>query len=159
VRKPQRGDLFRVRLDDSTSAYFQYVVDDATQLRSQVVRVFRGISTTSGTFDASSVALGSVGFHAHVMLMQGLKQGCWEAFGHADAPDPDEILFRDSGDYGRPGITTSRDWYIWHPNEPQQHVGTLAPAYQSAEIGVIVPPDSLVYRIRNGSYDFAYPGF
>lgn len=159
MKRIRLGDLFRVRVDQSTDGYFQYVVDDVTQLSSQVVRVFAKTATDPGASDPESVAAGDVAFHAHVMLRDGLKRGFWEFVGHADPPALDGILFRDSGDYGRPEVKISRDWYVCRPNQEQHRVGALEPPLQVAEIGVVIPPESLIHRIRHGKYDFVYPDF
>lgn len=42
-------------------------------------------------------------------------------------------------------------------NGPHSPVGPLGGNDRSAEVGIVVPPDSLVYRMKNGVYDFYYP--
>ena len=73
------------------------------------------------------------------------------------------MWFRGSGDSGRragtPPVTVSRDWWVWRVGERHEHVGELAPRFHTAEIGAVVAPDSLVHRMRTGSYDFIYPGY
>jgi hypothetical protein len=153
------GDLFEVQLDPSSVRFFQYIVDDATQLNSDVVRVFRKTYSADEPLDAPRVAAGEVDFYAHIFLRNGLKRGFWRKVGHAQPPVVVDALFRDSEDYGNPKIKISKSWYVWKANCPFKDVGELTPKYQGAEIGVVVPPDSLIYRMRNGSYDFVYPGY
>lgn len=158
-RKLTAGDLFEVRLSDTDARYFQYVSDDSTQLGSQVVRVFRESRDVREPPDFRRIAAGIIDFHAHVFLRIGLKQGFWRKVGHAQASDDVDVLFRDSTDYGKPEIKTSRSWYVWRINGEFEDVGELSPRYQRAEIGIVVPPDSLVFRIRYGKYDFVYPDY
>jgi len=153
------GDLFEVQLDQSSVRFFQYIADDATQLSSQVVRVFRETYSAGEPLDAHRVTAGEVHFYAHVFLRNGLKQGFWRKVGHVQPPAVVNTLFRNSDDYGNPEIKVSKRWYIWKANCPFEEVGELTPRYQGAEIGVVVPPDSLIYRMRNGRYDFVYPDY
>lgn len=152
------GDLFEVQLDSSTVRYFQYVAKDATQLDSHVVRVFQRTYDVNAPIDCCSIVAGDIDFYAHVYLGTGVNEGLWRKVGHAKAPSRLDILFRDSDDYGNPEIKVSRNWFVWKINAPSRSIGELRSRYQGAEIGVVVPADSLIYRIRNGSYDFVYPG-
>ena len=153
------GDLFQVGVDDKTNRLFQYICDDSTQLGSQVVRVFETSHEIGSDPNISEVLQGDVLFHSHVFLKLGVKLGFWAKIGTADVDRKREVLFRDSSDYGNPDIAVSKNWFVWKINGDQRYVGALSPEFESAEIGVVVPPDSLVHRIRHGSYDFAYPGF
>lgn len=153
------GDVFEVQLDPSTVRFFQYVADDATQLNSQVIRVFSEDYGAGEPLDLRRVTTGSIDFHAHVFLRIGLKRQFWRKVGHAEPPADLDLLFRDSNDYGNPEIKISHDWYVWRPNGPFETVGELSPDCQRAEIGVVVPPRSLVYRIQNGKWDFVYPAY
>ena len=146
-------------MDPATLRFFQYVADDRTQLHSAVVRVFRETYDAEAAVDLARVAGGGVQFHAHVLLQIGIKQGFWRKVGHAPAPETVDVLFRGSNDSGNPRIKVSRDWYVWKINCPSERVGELVPRYQEAEIGYVVPPDSLVHRMRCGDYDFVHPGY
>ncbi|HQR71317.1 MAG TPA: hypothetical protein PLE54_11975 [Burkholderiaceae bacterium] len=158
-RKLAIGDVFEVQLDPGNVRFFQYLADDATQLGSQVVRVFRETYRAGEPFDAQRVTAGEVDFYAHVFVRNGLKQGLWRKVGHSRPPTASNVLFRDSDDYGKPAIKVSKNWYVWRVNCPFEVVGVLAPKHQRAEVGVVVPPDSLIYRMRNGNYDFVYPDY
>jgi hypothetical protein len=153
------GDIFQVRIDPSAIRYFQYVADDMTQLGSNVVRIFRGSYAPDEPIDVARLTEGDIDFHAHVFLGIGLKKKLWHKVGHAPPPSDLDILFRDTNDFGNPQITVSRNWHVWTINGRFQKVGELLPEHQQAEVGVIVPPDSLLYRMRNGRYDFFYPDF
>jgi hypothetical protein len=153
------GDVFEVRLDALTKRFFQYVADDSTQLNSHVVRVFRKAYDVNTSPELRIVIAGEVDFHAHVLLGIGIKQQLWQRVGHAPPPSDLDVLFRDTNDYGNPSISVSTNWHVWKVNGPFERVGALRPKYDRAEVGVVVPPDSLLYRMRNGRYDFVYPGY
>lgn len=153
------GDVFRVPVDGSTNGHFQYVATDTTQLSSEVIRVFQEAHSTQDVVDIENIVRGVVAFYAHVFLKIGLKQKYWHKVGHSDEIGQVDVLFRNSNDYGNPKIRVSHDWHVWRINEPFEKVGNLSADYQDAEIGVVVPPDSLVHRIRSGRYDFVYPDY
>ena len=146
-------------MDESTVRFFQYVADDRSQLDSNVVRAFQETHDAQESPDLQRIASGEVHFHAHVFLATGVEQGFWRKIGHAKPPSKVGVLFRDSNDYGDPAVKVSRDWYVWKTSSRFKDVGELKPRYQEAEIGVVVPPESLVHRMRNGRYDFIYPDF
>jgi hypothetical protein len=153
------GDVFRVSIDVSTERYFQFVAIDTTQLDSDVIRVFQGIHRSTEPKEIEQIVSGPTEFYAHVFLKIGLKQNIWQKVGHSRETGRTNVLFRNSNDYGNPRIKTSRNWHVWNVNAPFQWVGKLKEDYQNAEIGVVVPPDSLVHRMRTGVYDFVYPDF
>ena len=153
------GDVFEVAVDSANVRFFQYIADDTTQLNSQVVRVFQNAYRVGELPDAHRVVAQEIDFHAHVFLHIGLKQGFWRKVGHAQPPSVVDVLFRDSDDYGNPKVHVSKNWYVWRINCSFEAIGELSPRYQKAEVGVVVPPDSLVHRVRTGRYDFAYPDY
>lgn len=158
-KKSVVGDVFEVRLDTSSKHFFQYVADDATQLNSHVVRVFRQAYGANESPDLSGVIRGEVDFHAHVLLGIGIKQQLWRKVGHVLPPRDVDVLFRDTNDYGNPSIKVSNNWYVWRVNGPFERIGTMSAEYEGAEVGVVVPPDSLLCRMRSGRYDFVYPDY
>lgn len=153
------GDIFAINLDAQSIRYMQYVADDDSQLRSNVVCVFQRVFPAGAAIDPEQLVLGEVYFHAHVFLRIGLRQKRWYKTGHAQARDASTVLFRDTNDFGHPAVTVSKNWYVWRIGEAFTKVGELAPSIHHAEVGVVVPPDSLVHRARTGTYDFVYPSF
>jgi hypothetical protein len=153
------GDVFEVQLDHSSRRYFQYVADDASQLHSNVVRVFRGTFRFDEPLDICRVISGEIDFYIHVLLPIGLKLKAWRKCGNAPAPADHKVLFRDSSDYGNPKIKISRNWFVWKINGPHEDVGELTPKFQNAEIGIVVQPASVIHRMRTGKYDFLYPEY
>ena len=155
------GDVFSVKIDDSSKKYFQYIISDLTQLNSDVIRAFKKVHPINSNPDLSEIVNGEVEFYAHCVTKLGLKMGYWEKAGNIiDIGKINHILFRDSGDYGNPQIKISQDWWVWKINEEQKRVGKLTGENQKAEIGLVINPESIVYRMRTGEYDFkAYPSY
>ena len=68
-----------------------------------------------------------------------------------------DMLFRGSSDYGNSSVRVSYRWYVWRPNEPYKAVGRLTPELAAAELGMVIPPDAVVERIRTGKYGIQHP--
>lgn len=155
------GDVFRVRLDDSTHKYFQYVANDLTQLNSSVIRVFKKKYNLDAKVDLSDVVKGEVDFHAHCVLKWGIQLELWQKVGKSPLVGGVDVLFRGTKDYGRklgdPPVLASENWYVWKINEDFSSIGKLTEEYKEAEIGLVINPESIVHRVRTGHYDFDYP--
>lgn len=152
------GDVFSVKIDDSSKKYFQYIVSDLTQLNSDVIRAFKKVYPLNANPDLSEIVNGEVEFYAHCVTKLGLKMGYWESVGNiSNVGNFDNVLFRSSGD--NPQTRVSQNWWIWKINEEQKPVGKLQGENRKSEIGSVIPPDSIVHRMQTGKYDFVYPEF
>ncbi|HEV2330315.1 MAG TPA: Imm26 family immunity protein [Verrucomicrobiae bacterium] len=156
--KIEIGDVFEVKLPDGRK-FIQYVANDVSMLNSSVIRSFKKQYAENQKINVEEIVRGDVNFYAHVFLKNGCKLGYWNKIGHTDEIGRLDMLFRDSHDYGKPAIKISEKWYVWKINGPFIDVGKLTDHNQRAEIGVVVPPDSVVHRIQTGKYDFVYPGY
>lgn len=157
-QKIKIGDVFRVsrgRID----RYFQFVAIDTTQMNSDVIRVFQKAYLPESLGDVEQIVRGAVDFYAHVFLKIGLKKKYWLKVGNSKETGDMNIYFRNSNDFGNPKIMISHDWHVWKLNEAFIRVGKLTGNYRFADIGVVVPPDSLVHRMQTGCYDFVYPDY
>lgn len=158
------GDVFSVKINDSNEKYFQLVAFDLTQLNSDVIRAFKKVHPIDANPDLSEIVNGEVEFYAHCVTKWGIKFGYWQKVGNViSVGNPSSILFRGTNDAGsRPGeqIKISDKWYVWKINDRDfTRVGKLVGENRKAEIGSVIPPDSIVYRMKTGKYDFAYPEF
>jgi hypothetical protein len=152
------GDIFSVKIDKSNKKYFQLVTFDLTQLNSDVIRVFEKAYPLNANPDLSEIVKSDVDFYAHCVTKLGVKMGYWEKTGNTNnIGDFDNVLFRSTGD--DPQTKVSHNWWIWKINEEQRHIGELEGENRLAEIGSVMPPDSIVHRMQTGEYDFVYPGF
>lgn len=157
------GDVFEVKLDESIKKYFQYITNDLTQLNSDVIRAFKTEYSVKSNPNLSDIISDEIDFYAHCATKFGLKMGLWERIGNTKEVGNSGILFRDTNDAGsRPGeqISVSSNWYVWKINDVDfTVVGKLKGINRKAEIGVVVNPVDIVSRMKNGKYDFFYPGF
>ncbi len=158
------GDVFAVSLNETSKKYFQFITNDSTQLNSDVIRVFQESYPIADGFDPLQIIKGKVEFYAHVVIKWGLKMQLWEKVGNANEVGPLNIHFRITSDYGHKAgekpVRISSRWYVWQPNDPQfTFVGTLQGEHRNADWGVVVNPQSIVHRIKTGSYNMAFPGF
>jgi hypothetical protein len=149
------GDIYAVKIDDGFVRYFQYVTRDLTQLNSDVIIAFKKRYSINECPDLTEILNDDVDFYAHCIIKWGVKLGFWEKYGNVKALKEHKMLFRDSGDDLRTEI--SSNWWIWTINNEQQHVGVLSDEMKHAEIGSVISPKSIVYRLKNGNYNFVYP--
>lgn len=154
------GDVFSAKIDDNSKKYLQYAISDLTQLNSDVIRIFKKTYPISANPDLSEIVKGEVEFYSHCVTKWGVKLGCWEKVGNVgDVGKISNMLFRDSSDYGNPEIKTSYNWWVWRVNEKQESVGKLEGENRNAEIGIVIPAASILYRMRTGEYNFVYPSY
>ncbi len=158
------GDIFSVKIDESNKKYFQLIAFDLTQLNSDVIRAFKKVYSINSNPDLLEIVNGEVEFYAHCVTKIGLKMNFWESVGNiANTGSTTNILFRGTNDSGsKPGeqIKISHKWYIWKINDNDfTSVGKLEGENRKAEIGSVIPPDSIVHRMQTGEYDFVYPDY
>lgn len=158
------GDVFEVVLDNQTKKYFQYITNDLCQLNSSVIRVFKKKYNIEHNLDCDIIVEGEVDFYAHCVLRWGIKSKVWTKIGHCKATGTKDILFRDTNDFGHklgdPPIKISTNWHIWKVNDGNfTRVGKLEQQYQHADLGMVMPADMIVDRMKNGVYKIVYPGF
>ncbi|MBL7812919.1 MAG: hypothetical protein JNL57_11895 [Bacteroidetes bacterium] len=152
------GDVFSVKIDDKSKKFFQYIVSDLTQLNSDVIRAFKEVYPINANPNLSEIVNGEVEFYAHCVTKLGLKMGYWESVGNiSNVGNFDKVLFRSSED--NPQKRVSQNWWVWKINQEQKPVGKLAGDNRKAEIGSVIPSDSIVHRMQTGMYDFVYPEF
>ncbi|PWG77903.1 hypothetical protein DDR33_25070 [Pararcticibacter amylolyticus] len=158
------GDVFSIKINDSSKRYFQLIAFDLAQLNSDVIRVFKKVYPIQVNPDLLEVVNDEIEFYAHCVTKLGLKIDLWKKVGNtADVGHIDHILFRGSSDSGsKPGeqIKISNKWYIWRINDKDfTHVGKLEGENRKAELGIVVNPYDITERIKTGKYSFFYPGF
>jgi hypothetical protein len=156
---PNVGSIFRVDAQQDRVRYFWCVGTDRTQLNSALIVVFRRLHEATAQPNLEEIIAGDIDFYCHVFLLAGRKQRLWHKVGFRRVDRAFPMLFRDSADYGDPSVRVSERWSVWKPNEPFRTVGRLTGDLRHAEIGVVVPPDSVVERIRTGKYGMQYPTY
>jgi len=160
------GDVFSVKIDESTKKYFQLIAYDLQMLNSDVIRAFEKKYPMNETPPLSEIINGEVEFYAHCVTKWGVKLGYWEKIGsNPDVGQLDHILFRETSDWGPVPATPetvyiSEKWYVWRINDDDfTDVGKLEGENRNAEIGPVMPPKSIVERMQTGKYYGYYPSF
>ena len=156
------GDVFAVKIENGRIRCFQYIGNDLSQLNSAVVRIFKR-SFSDDISDLAIVVNDEVEFYAHTIVNMGVKMELWKKIGNVKELGKIDIRFRCSNDYGikigEEPVVISDNWYVWKMNEECQQVGKLKGDNQNSDLGLVVPPDEIVYRIKNGNYSFFHPKF
>lgn len=154
------GDIFAVKINDHYKKYFQYIVSDLTQLNSDVIRAFKKSYPIEDSPELSEIVKEEVEFYAHCVTKLGIKMGYWECIGNTkEVGNFENVLFKSSSDDGNLKIKISKNWWVWKINKEQRRVGMILGDDRKAEVGSIIPPDSIVHRMQTGEYDFIYPAF
>jgi len=160
INNTKIGDVFSVQIDDRNKRYFQYIISDLSQLNSDVIRAFKKKYPLEKSPDLSEIVTDEIDFYAHCVTKAGIKRGLWEKIGNIpDVGVTDQILFRDSRDYGNPQIKVSNDWWVWKINEPFNSVGKLEGVTKNAYIGIVFNPKSIFDWLKKGQYGGKYPDF
>ena len=72
------GDVFSVKIDDSSKKYFQYIISDLTQLNSDVIRAFKKKYPVGSNQELMEILNDEIEFYAHCVTKHGIKMGYWE---------------------------------------------------------------------------------
>ena len=128
-------------------------------------RAFTKVYSIDSNPDLSEIVKGEVDFYAHCVTKWGLQYGFWEKVGNsAEVGELNHILFRGSKDYGHKlgdePVKISFNWYIWKINDEYfTDVGRIEGENRKAEIGCVIAPANIVYRMQYGKYDIGYPEY
>ena len=162
------GDIFEVRLQGNKKGYLQYIGKDATQIGSDVVRVFEKRYTTEANPAIEDIVSDKIEFYTHVVSAEfGMQDDSWVRVGNSNnIGDLKTAFFRDPGDqpvrkenglYGLPNV--SKTWYLWRMNEPRVFVKELTGENTKAYSGDATWPKNIVYRMQTGKYHAFYPDY
>ena len=152
------GEVYKVPYVDQ-NRYFQFVAIDQTQLNSDVIAVFKLESASDEVAGIDAITQSEIEFFTHTTVNAGINQSLWEKIGSSDVVDSSDALFKEVYyENGLPDIEpfeadSYHSWIIWSINGEWQHIGSEIDKYPNAELGAVFPPDSIVYRIKNGQYE------
>jgi hypothetical protein len=156
MSKEKIGDIYVVECAGG-DRYFQYLMNDSSQLGGNVIAVFSKKFSRGQSVDFLALRAEPVEFFAHVSISLGIKMKCWRWAAREQVVDHAPITFRDTDDYGKPGVTCSNNWWVWEPNGPARQVGPLVGDLRKSFIGVLMAPPNIVSRLETGIYSYAYP--
>lgn len=146
-------------MEDNRKGYFQFLMNDSTQLDSEVIRVYQTHWGMNDKPSLEDIVEGHVHFHAHVVIKLGLRMNIWTKVDNMPVVNPSIPKFRDSEDYGNPDVVVSSNWFVWEVGGEFETVGRLQGECQRYDIGVVIAPPHIVTKMNSGEYDFVYPLF
>jgi hypothetical protein len=157
----QVGDVFEIPLGDGMKCYMQYVGKDATQLYSEVIRVFKKKYAESECIKVEDVVLGEISFYIHVLSVKsGVDTGLWNRVGNNKSLTGINPLFKSPNDIETKKIVER--WHVWEINKPWKDVTSPSKLLEESFMGSIVfNCISVVEKIKTGSFSFhnpKYPG-
>jgi hypothetical protein len=158
------GDVFSVKLNESSIKFFQYIANDLTQLNSDVIRAFTTEYALGTQPDLLDIVNDEVGFYAHCVTKFGIKMELWKMVGNIQEIGDLNIIFRESDDYGHKvgeePITISKNWYVWKINDAEfTKVGKLEGVNQKAYVGLVFNPIGILELLKGNKYPINYPDF
>jgi hypothetical protein len=146
--KTKEGDVFEVTdpNDGTVVGHLVFLMRDPAQLESDVVAVF-GPSVP----EAQTPPL----FVVHVFLKFGLRTGYWRKIKkHLALKNVQFPLFVSSWDYGYCPPGKEGKWRTWRIGEPEMELTHWTTA---TELGVVLSPENVYERLREGHYSYVYP--
>ena len=145
----KKGDVFCINISNQYKYYFQYVADDASQLNSSVIRVFKKKYPIDCSLNIDDIVRGEVFFYAHTILRIGILANLWEKIGiHLDLGDTENIMFKIFAD----------SWYIWKIGCSHIKMDKLTTNQENYSSGEVFSPNTLIKRIKQISGDGSLQG-
>jgi len=145
------GDVYEI-VDGSLIGLVHHIGNDSTVPGSNVVDV---IAPASPDWAASFESLHRL-FRAHVFLRAGETLDLWKVAGRCEMPSrtTQRWCTVPPRDLGAP---TSVNWRVWMTDQPM--ASARAPVdLAGAELGYVMSPTQIIYRIRHGRYTLSLPG-
>ncbi|WP_422079427.1 hypothetical protein [Ulvibacterium sp.] len=164
--KAKKGDIFKVSLSNDKIGFFQYLLLDPALLNSEVIRAFNYRVEQDETFDLKEVLNSGTHFNSHVDIRLGCDLRVWEKVGNIPLEnDLDRPLFRavfgenDKYDGNRIVYKKSDKWQVWRAGnsfESRQNIGRITQEMENIDLGLIINPMGIVYRMEHDEYQRKY---
>lgn len=123
-----------------------------TMLNSSVIRVFKKHYSMDYIPNMDEIVQDEVYFYAHTVLSWGIRGELWYKVGkNADVGDVNNIMFRETEDFGVSCINSSR-WYVWHIGEPISYIGRLTKETRKIDIGLVWSNANIIAKIKTGKF-------
>lgn len=153
-----------VKITENSKRYFQYIVNDLTQLNSDVIHVFETEYPLTKEVDLKDVINDDVDFYAHCVTKLGLEMKIWQKVGNIPYAEILNVLFRGTNDYGTKigevPIKMSQNWHVWRVNDQSfTKVGKIEGENRNSYIGLVYNPKGVLELMRGNKYPINYPDF
>ena len=155
------GDVFVARVDGKYK-YFQYIANDISQLNSDVIKGFVKEYNLGDKPDLPSIVKDDAQFYAHCVIKWGIKMGLWNKIGAAPVQMAEDVVFRDTNDWGRnkdvAPVRVSSKWFVWRVNKEFEQVGTLTDELRrKSYVGLVINPHGIIELLKGNKYPPNYP--
>jgi hypothetical protein len=166
VTKP--GFVYSANIDGKYKRYFQYICKDASNLYSEVIKVFKPVYPIEASPDLEHVVKEDVLFYAHTIICIGIHEGIWKKEGKqpVDNDELSSILFGSANLVISPtegGLTYKiprsfrinppRNWYVWKVNGERIFYENLPTSlYDKLELGDVYSFRTILSRMKYGVY-------
>lgn len=153
------GNVFCAEIDGRYKCFFQYIMNDITQLNSSVIRVFKRRYPIDYKPDMEEIVNDEVLFYAHTILRVGIEFGAWYKVGKSMNLGEEKcrkVLFG----YTHDTIFDESDhahkilhWMVWHIGEEFVRIKDLPKIYYNDfEDGAIFTFMDIIERIKYGFF-------
>ena len=143
------GDVFKVSVNNQYDIYFQFVIDDVSQLTSSVIRVFKKHYEMNETPLIEDVVNDDVAFHAHTTISLGVRLGLWQKVGKSSNKGNVNMIGFKMIELESP---TDFSWYVWRINSPVEYYKALPSNCEKYDWGWVYAPENLIKRIVCGHH-------
>ena len=153
------GNVFCAEIDGKYKCFFQYIMNDITQLNSSVIRVFKRRYPMDYKPDIEEIVSDDVLFYAHTILRVGIEFGAWYKVGKSMNLGEEKcrkVLFGYTHDTifdeaGHPHQIIH--WMVWHLGEDFVRIKKLPEKYYNDfEDGSIFTFMDIIERIKYGFF-------
>jgi hypothetical protein len=148
------GDVFEFVDKDFKDRYVQLIGSDPKQLNSEVIAVSREIELSHDI-----ITVKEVDFCAHVDLKAGVDMNVWKKMQTGTLDKSLNPVFKDVFDDNPSTAPLSYEqnhhdhWQVWSIHDTERKdVGSNIDEYPDAYMGLIYPPEDILYRIKNNRY-------
>lgn len=157
----KKGDVYEIRIDETSKKYMQFIGSDWNQLNSDTFRVYKKIYPIDATPSLEEILSDTPDFFVHSFASGGIKDGIWSlAYRCKDVGDTRGIKFRTAHDFRSEGVKLDfyKEWRLWIFSEELDNQtllkGKMPKEWKSAYLGTIYQPIRVLHRIIYGKFPF-----
>ena len=117
----KKGDVYEIRIDDTSKRYMQFIGLDWNQLNSDTFRVYKRVYPIDAIPTLEEILNDTPDFYVHSYASGGIKDGLWSlAYRCMDVGDTSGIRFSSFQDMEIPNANIHRGWRLWYFNEEEE---------------------------------------
>lgn len=154
----KKGDVYEIKIDNTSKRYMQFIGLDWNQLNSCTFRVYKRAYPIEVTPTLEEILNDTPDFYVHSYASGGIKDGLWSlAYRCEDVGDTQNILFSTFDDLELPEAGFYRGWRFWYFNEKIKtswfcRCEEKPLEWNSADVGGVVPTIWLYNKIKSGKF-------